>query len=148
MPDGFIDSTGDEAAIGQVLMALGGAFRELDADAAAPLYTDDADWVNAFGTRVDGRNEIVAYLRTLFADERFAAGKPVGPPQASIRFIADDVAVARTYIEREGQRTVEGETLPVRRNHSMKVLVKRDGRWLIASDIYMDARDEQTLASE
>jgi hypothetical protein len=56
-----------------------------------------------------------------FADPRFAAGKPVAPPQTSIRLVADDVAVAKTYIEREGQQTVDGSELP-----------------------YMDARDETT----
>lgn len=57
-----------------------------------------------------------------------------------------DVAVARTYIEREGQQTIDGGALPVRRNHSLKVLVRQADRWLIASEIYMDARSEQTLA--
>jgi hypothetical protein len=33
----------------------------------------------------------------------------------------------------------------LRRNHSLKVLVKRDGRWLILSEMYMDAREGQTL---
>jgi uncharacterized protein (TIGR02246 family) len=135
----------DEAAVGAVLVALGHAFRELDAASAAPLYTDDADWVNAFGTARHGRDEIVSYLERLFADERFAAGKPVAPPQASIRFVAPDVAVARTYIEREGQRTADGGTLPVRRNHSLKVVVRDGDTWRIASEMYMDARDEQTL---
>jgi hypothetical protein len=65
-----------------------------------------------------------------------AAGKPVGPPQASIRFVADDVAVAKTYIEREGQQTVDGSELPVRHNHSLKVLVNRDRRWQIDAQRY------------
>jgi hypothetical protein len=58
------------------------------------------------------------------------------------------VAVVKTYIEREGQQTVEGSELLVRRNHSLKVLVKRDGQWLIVSEMYMDARDEQTLVRQ
>ena len=91
-------------------------------------------------------SRLIAYLTHLFADERFAAGKPVAPPQASIRFLGPDVAVAHTYIEREGQGSLDGGTLPVRRNHSLKALVRCDGRWLIASEMYMDARDEQTLA--
>jgi uncharacterized protein (TIGR02246 family) len=125
----------DEAAVGALLTTLGRSFRELDAAAAAPLYTEDADWVNAFGTSRHGREEIVAYLTRVFADERFAAGKPVAPPQAAIRFLGPDVGVARTYIERAGQGTVQGGTLPVRRNHSLKVLVRRDGGWLIASEM-------------
>ena len=62
-----------------------------------------------------------------------------------MRFVGDDVAVVKTYAEREGQEVVGGGELRVRRNHSLKVLVKRDGRWLILSEMYMDAREEQTL---
>lgn len=132
--------------MGAVLMKLAGAFRGLDASGLDEVYAADADWTNAFGTSRQGREEIVSYLEALFQDERFAAGKPVGPPQASIRFLGDDVAVAKTYIEREGQRTVEGGELPVRRNHSLKVLERGSGGWQIVSEIYMDARDERTLS--
>jgi uncharacterized protein (TIGR02246 family) len=101
----------DEAAVGEVLIAVGASFRALDTGGLDQVYAQDADWTNAFGTSRHGRAAIIEYLSELFADPRFGAGKPVGPPQASIRFIADDVAVAKTYIEREGQQTVEGSEL-------------------------------------
>jgi uncharacterized protein (TIGR02246 family) len=135
----------DEAAIGELLMTLASGFRELDASRLENMYADDADWTNAFGTSRHGREAIIAYLKELFSDPRFRAGKLIGQPQVSMRFVGDDVAVVKTYIEREGQQKVGGGELPVRRNHSLKVLVKRDGRWLILSEMYMDARDEQTL---
>ncbi len=138
----------DQAAIGEVLFTLASGFRELDASKFESLYVEDADWTNAFGTVLHGGENIVSYLRELFADPHFAAGKPISPPQASIRFASPDVAVVKTYIEREGQQTVEDDELPVRRNHSLKVLVKRDGRWLILADMYMDARDEQTFVRQ
>ena len=87
----------------------------------------------------------MSYLERLFADEHFGAGRLVGPPQLSIRFLGGDVAVVKTYIEREGQQSVEGTELPIRRNHSLKVLERRDGRWLIVSEMYIDAREDHTL---
>jgi len=33
------------------------------------VYSDDADWVNAFGSVKRGNLEIVNYLRGLFADD-------------------------------------------------------------------------------
>jgi uncharacterized protein (TIGR02246 family) len=141
-------SDADQAAIGAVLFTLASGFRELDASKFESVYVDDADWTNAFGTVLHGRENIVSYLRELFADPHFAAGKPISPPQASIRFASDDVAVVKTYLEREGQQTAEGGELPVRRNHSLKVLVKRDGQWRILADMYMDARDEQTFVRQ
>jgi uncharacterized protein (TIGR02246 family) len=142
-----MDRRADEAAIGELLMKLAKGFRDLDVRPLEDIYVEDADWTNAFGRTCHGREEILAYLRRLFAEPRFAAGEVVGEPQASIRFLDDgDVAVVKTYVERRGQETVEGKVLN-RRNHSLKVLQKRDGRWLIVSEMYMDAREEHTFAA-
>ena len=135
----------DETAVYEVLLKIGAAFRGLDATGVEDLYVEDADWTNAFGTTLRGNREIVHYLRELFADAHFAAGAPVKPPEAWVRFLGDDVAVAKTYLERAGQETSSGETLPVRRNHSLKVLRKEGGTWRIVSDLYMDARGDSTL---
>ena len=137
----------DQQAVGEAMMLLANAFRTLDASGLGALYSEDADWTNAFGTTKKGAAEIVAYLTQLFADPHFAAGKPLGPPQASMRFVADDVAVVKTYIAREGQQTSDGDQLPVRRNHSLKVFRREAGGWRIVSDIYMDARDDQTFVA-
>ena len=140
--------THDEAAVGDVLMKLARGFATNDVDGLDTLYAEDADWTNAFGTSLHGRDMIIRYLAKLFADSRFEAGRMVGEPQASIRFTGDGkIAIVKTYVEREGQQTVSGGELPVRRNHSLKVLEKRHGCWLILSEMYMDARDEQTLVT-
>ncbi len=107
---------------------------------------DRDDWTNAFGTSKKGATEIAEYLTRLFADEHFSSGKPVGPPQAAMRFVADDVCVVKTYVEREGQETSAGEQLSVRRNHSLKVFRREPGGWKIVSDMYMDAREDETFA--
>jgi uncharacterized protein (TIGR02246 family) len=120
----------------------------LDPTGLEEIYADDADWTNAFGTSRHGRQAIVAYLRELFADRRFAAGKMVGSPKVSMRFASDDVAVVKAYLEREGQQLVGGGEIPLRRNHSLKVLVKRNDRWLILSEMYMDAREERTVVHQ
>lgn len=132
-------------SIGEVLLRLKMAFGERDANALGDLYLEDADWTNAFGTTLHGRDAIVSYTKGLLADENFAAGRPVGPPQVAMRFVTSDVAVVKVYMEIQGQQTTEGAVMPPRRNHSLKVLRRqRDGRWLIVSEIYMDARDERT----
>jgi len=84
----------------------------------------------------------------LFADAHFGAGKLIGRPQVSIRPVTPDVVVSKTYAEIAGQQTTDGKELPIRRNHSLKVLARQgDGRWLIVSDIYMDAREEATYVA-
>ena len=37
-------------------------------------YSDDADWVNAFGTVKRGRDDIAEYLRGLLRDQNFNRG--------------------------------------------------------------------------
>ncbi|MEV0457749.1 YybH family protein [Catellatospora methionotrophica] len=142
---GVTGSPQDEEAIGEVMARLGHAFGSLSADGVAELYTADADWTNAFGTSRTGGAQIAAYLAGLFADRHFAAGRPLGPPTAEIRFLGADVAVVKTYLEREGQQRADGSAMPVRRNFSLKAFVREADGWKIASDMYMDARDDSTL---
>lgn len=136
----------DQEAVGEVMARLARAFGALSADGVAELYTADADWTNAFGTTRHGGAQIEDYLAELFADRHFAAGRPSGPPQLGMRFLGPDVAVVKTYVEREGQQTADGATMPVRRNFSLKVLSRGPDGWRIASDMYMDARDDTTLS--
>jgi hypothetical protein len=64
----------DQDAIGVTLMALLSGFQERNADKLLGVYSADADWVNAFGSVKRGEEEIVEYLRGLFADDNFNAG--------------------------------------------------------------------------
>jgi SnoaL-like domain len=73
----------DQKAIGATMSALLGGFSKRDPAMLEAVYSDDADWVNAFGTVRTGRAEIVAYLRGLFADANFDAGKLVPPREPS-----------------------------------------------------------------
>ena len=115
-----------------------------DARPLVGIYAEDADWTNAFGTTLKGRQQIVDYLTGLFADPHFGAGQ-AGPPQVSIRLVTSDVVVVKTYIEIEGQQALDGTSLPTRRNHSLKVMQRQpEGEWLIVPDIYMDARTDAT----
>jgi uncharacterized protein (TIGR02246 family) len=137
----------DQAAVGETMGRLLRAFGARDADALEGVYTDDADWVNAFGTVRTGRAEIVAYLRGLFADANFDAGKLVAPPESRLRRLGDTVVAVSTHLRITGQGLVGGSTIDMRDNHSLHILQRQpDGRWLVVSEIYMDARQDQTYA--
>jgi len=58
----------EKAAIGKVLGKVGKAFGMMDASIIADCYTEDADWTNAFGTTLHGRDDIIDNLERLFAD--------------------------------------------------------------------------------
>jgi uncharacterized protein (TIGR02246 family) len=137
----------DQKAIGTTLSALLGGFSKRDAAMLEAVYSDDADWVNAFGTVRTGRAEIVAYLRGLFADANFDAGKLVAPPENRLRRLGDTAVAVSTHLRVTGQGLVGGGTIAMRDNHSLHILQKQpDGRWLVVSEIFMDARQDQTYA--
>lgn len=132
-------ASSEEESIGDVLIALGMGFANRDAEAVASLYTEDAEWLNAFGDWRQGRDEILAEMEHLFSSPDFTAGRPVGPPTGSVRLLRPEVAVAWTYQEIEGQRMIgSGAEVGTRRNHSMLVLTREGDQWLIAAQMFMD----------
>lgn len=101
--------------------------------------------MNAFGSVKKGRAEIVAYLTGLFADGNFDAATLVGPPESSMRVVEGTVVVVSAHLQITGQLLLDGSRMPVRDNFSVRVLHRRaDGRWLIVSEMYVDANREQS----
>jgi uncharacterized protein (TIGR02246 family) len=47
------------------------AFATLDAEALRTVYASDADWIDASGRALHGREAIVEHLRDLFAAAHF-----------------------------------------------------------------------------
>jgi uncharacterized protein (TIGR02246 family) len=92
----------DQQATGKPLLTLLTSFRDRDAEALRAVYADDADWVNAFGTVKRGREEIVGFLRGLFADDNFNRGEPEGPPETSFRVLTPEVVLVSAHDQRSG----------------------------------------------
>ncbi len=135
----------DQDAIAATLGALLTGFSERDADKLRGIYTPTTDWVNAFGTAKRGEDDIIAYLRGLFADDNFNAGKLKAPPEVAIRVLTPDVVLVSAHLQVEGQKVVGGGEIPERDNRSLRVLQRQtDGRWLIVSEMYNDANRERT----
>ncbi|HSS24138.1 MAG TPA: DUF4440 domain-containing protein [Mycobacterium sp.] len=116
----------DQEAIGNTLLTLLKAFDDRDAEPLRGVYSDDADWVNAFGTVKRGRDEIVDYLIGLFGDDNFNRGEVAGPPDTSFRVLAPDVVLVSAHLQVKGQGLVGGGTLD-RDNFSLRALQRQDG---------------------
>ena len=137
----------DQDAIGVTLMALLSGFQERNADKLVGVYSADADWVNAFGSVKRGADEIVEYLRGLFADDNFNAGTVKAPPETSFRVLTPEILLVNAHLQVEGQKLVGGGEIQVRDNHSLRVLQRQtDGSWLIVSVMYNDANQDSTYA--
>ncbi len=136
----------DQQAICKTLLTLLTGFRNRDAEALDTVYSDDADWVNAFGTVKRGRKDIVDYLRGLFADDNFNRGEPEGPPETSFRVLTPEVVLVSAHLRIKGQGLVGGGTLD-RDNFSLRALQRQpDGSWVIVSEMFQDANTDTTYA--
>jgi len=135
----------DQDAIGLTLISLLSGFQERNADKLVNVYSTDADWVNAFGSVKRGADEIVEYLRGLFADDNFNSGSLKASPETSFRVLTPEVLLVNAHLQVEGQKLVGGGEIEVRDNHSLRVLQRQpDGAWLIVSEMYNDANQETT----
>ena len=136
----------DQEAIGKTLLTLLKAFDDRDAARLRRVYSDDADWVNAFGTVKRGRDEIVDYLTGLFRDDNFNRGELAGPPETGFRVLTPEVVLVSAHLIVKGQGLVGGGTLD-RDNYSLRALQRQDdGSWLIVSEMFQDANTETTHA--
>jgi uncharacterized protein (TIGR02246 family) len=136
----------DQEAIGKTLLTLLKAFDDRDAAPLRRVYSDDADWVNAFGTVKRGRDEIVDYLTGLFRDDNFNRGELAGPPETGFRVLTPEVVLVSAHLIVKGQGLVGGGTLD-RDNYSLRALQRQDdGSWLIVSEMFQDANTETTHA--
>jgi uncharacterized protein (TIGR02246 family) len=139
----------EQDAIGTTLISLLDGFQSRDADKLTGVYSESADWVNAFGTQKRGGQAIVEYLRGLFADDNFNAGKLKAPPESSIRVLTPEVILVSTHLQVEGQKLAGGGSIPERDNFSLRVLQRQpDGQWLIVSEMYNDANRDATYVAD
>jgi uncharacterized protein (TIGR02246 family) len=137
----------DQDAITMTLLSLLQGFSARDAEALVDVYSDDADWVNAFGSVKKGRDDIVSYLRGLFADANFNAGQLKAPPETMIRVLTPDVVLVSAHLRIAGQKLLDGGVIEERDNFSLRVLQRQaDGAWRIVSEMYNDANQDATYA--
>jgi uncharacterized protein (TIGR02246 family) len=124
--------TPDEQAIRDVLRQFSEARNAKDAQAAASFFTEDADFVTSRGKRAEGRKDIEKRLATSFTSAPYS--KSAAKPGAiSVRMLSADCAIADYTWELAGLRGVDGKALPTRKGAATAVLVRRNGRWLIAA---------------
>ncbi|WP_434986112.1 YybH family protein [Vreelandella zhaodongensis] len=80
----------DQKAIETLLMTQLQGFADRDAASMSDIYTEDADWTNAFGRTITGRDAIISYLGELFADSHFSDNSMAGQPEISVRTVGEE----------------------------------------------------------
>jgi uncharacterized protein (TIGR02246 family) len=116
-------------------------FNSYDAKMIANLFSTDADWWNPFGVHLAGRAEIESFLTKLFNRPGYRLGKNTSQIVYELKNLSDNVAVVHGYEESAGQVDDNtGKKMDPRKSHYLDVLVKREGKWLIVSEMIMDEK--------
>ncbi len=133
----------DRAAILATFDSWNRGWKERDAALAVQDYADDVDWTNAFGDRFQGKPALREGLEFIFGLDFVMAGDSANNAYADITFLASDVALVRSKLVRAGQRRSTGEVMPDRQMNHLRVLQRREGRWLIVSHMISQAQEKR-----
>ena len=141
------ESSSDEErkAVLKTLESWNEGWKKRDAVLAVSDYAEGADWTNAFGDRFQSRIELREGLEFIFSLDFVMIGNSQGNEYQDVTFIADDVAIIRSRLSRTGQLTDSGQAMRDREINHLRVLKKRDGRWLIVSHLISQAKEKGSL---
>ena len=133
---------GEREAVLKTLESWEEGWRTGDAGLAVRDYAVDADWTNAFGDRFQGREALEKGLAFIFSLDFVMAGQSEGNASQDVTFLTPEVAVLRSQLVRTGQETGTGEVMADRHINHLRVLQKRDGRWVIVSHMISQAKEK------
>lgn len=114
-----------------------------DVEAHMALFSEDAEWINAYARMFRGKDEL-----SVFLEQQLFPNWPINVSQQemanarmiSVRYLGDDVVVIHMATDGErGPSTIGGERL--RRTHLHLIAEIRNEDWLIVHVAIMDARE-------
>ena len=131
------------AAVNKLIEAFTHSWASQDVEAHMAMFSEDAEWINAYARMFRGKDEL-----SVFLEQRLFPNWPINVSQQemanaimiSVRYLGDDAAVI--HMATDGQRgpsTISDELL--RRTHLHLVAEERDGDWFIVHIAIMDARE-------
>jgi uncharacterized protein (TIGR02246 family) len=130
-------SSGDEAAIRAIVNHWQQTWDKFDASVLEGDYREDADWLNAFGVRIEGGAKIVSFMKQMVQRPN-VQGRQTTWEAPRIRFLRSDVAVVYRDYKTIGHKLPDGTEMPQRNTHGTWVLTKDGARWRIATQVIYD----------
>ena len=138
-------SADERRAVLKTLESWNEGWNTKDAALAVADYAEDADWTNAFGDRFQGRADLLEGLEFIFSLDFVMAGDSADNDYQDVTFLSKDVALIRSQLVRKGQLTGTGEAMRDRQINHLRVLHKRQGRWVIVSHLISQAKEKGSL---
>ena len=133
---------GEEEVVRATLESWNRGWAEKDVELAIQDYSHDVDWTNAFGDRFEGKEALREGLGFIFALPFVMAGSSEANEYEDVEFLGRDVALLRSKLVRRGQQRADGSPMPDRHIHHLRVLERRDGRWVIVSHLISQAQEK------
>ncbi len=121
----------DEEAIRGLASEFARAWNAGDPAAMAALWTEDGDFIQPAGRKTQGRSEIEKRLAEEYS--YFYKGSHFSSTVDSVRFLKPDVAILDGAWETVGAHTPKGGPLPPLKGLYTLIVVKKAGRWHVAS---------------
>lgn len=135
------DHSEDTIAIEQIITDYDKGWDSKDIDLVLAGYSDDIDWTNAFGDRVQGKDQLRDLLETIFSLDFVMAGEN-NYQKPDITFPNDEIALARSTNIRTGQKWPDGSEMKDRVNNHLRVFKKVNGKWTCFNHMISQAHDK------
>ena len=110
---------------------------------AAKWYSNDCFFINAFGDKRRGRNEVESLLKDVFSLPFVMSGKSE-TTEHRYQVLMNNLVIVHTAVTRRGQQMPDGSVLPDRMTTHLRVFQQEDDGWKIKSHLISDARDKQS----
>jgi uncharacterized protein (TIGR02246 family) len=125
------DAASDEQSVRQVATAYEEAWNKHDMGAMAALFTDDVEWVNIVGMWWRGLSEVKRGHK--WVHEALFKNTPIHIDSCSVRLVSPGAAISIVTWSKGSFVTPDSKLMPEGKDRMSLFLVKRGGRWLIAS---------------
>jgi len=116
------DRSKDAEAIMAIITKYDHGWDARDVKAVLAGYSDDIDWTNAFGDRVQGKQELEALLETIFSLDFVMSGEN-NYQEPEINFLSEDIALVRSVNIRTGQKWPDGSLMKDRVINHLRVFI-------------------------
>lgn len=118
------------------------AWEQKDVELAINSYSDSCDWTNAFGDRVQSKQDLEQLLSIIFGLDFVMSGKN-NYSENDIEFVSNSTAIVRSQNIRTDQKWPDGSEMDDRIINHLRVFEVTDGKWLITHHMISQAWPKQ-----
>ncbi|MBS9462872.1 SgcJ/EcaC family oxidoreductase [Flagellimonas sp. 389] len=128
----------DKQQIETIIKTIAQGWKERDVEKTVQHYDDKVDWTNAFGDRMQTKEELKTLLTEIYGFEFVMKGKSVNQYN-DIDFLTPEIAVVRSKTVVKGQEWSNGTAMKDRHNHHLMVFQKKNEEWKVISHLISQA---------